>query len=125
MKSRSQRGKKKKTINLELDIQRNYCLGKRVKSKIFQEYLLWCSGLRIQLQWLSGRGLGLFDPWPGAVVKGYGVATTVALVAAAAQIQPLAWKLPYATGVAIKKKKKDCTSRGSKVDEERKRNGEK
>ena len=30
-------------------------------------------------------------------------------LAAAAQIQPLAWKLPYATGVALKKKKQNKT----------------
>ena len=35
-----------------------------------------------------------------------GVAMAVAQTAAAAQIQPLAWELSYATGVAIKRKKK-------------------
>ena len=33
------------------------------------------------------------------------VAIAVALAAAAAWIQPLAWELPYAMGVALKKKK--------------------
>ena len=43
-----------------------------------------------------------------------GVARAVAEASAAAPIQPLAWELPYATGVAIKEKKnfnfkKTCT----------------
>ena len=35
-----------------------------------------------------------------------GVAMAVAVASSKAPIQPLAWKLPYATGVALKKKKK-------------------
>ena len=34
-----------------------------------------------------------------------GVAVAVAVAGKAAPIQPLAWELPYATGVAIKRKK--------------------
>ena len=40
-----------------------------------------------------------------------GVAMAVAQTAAAAQIQPLAWELSYATGVAIKRKKKKAGQR--------------
>ena len=36
-------------------------------------------------------------------VKGSGIATAAAEVAAAAQIQSLAWELPCATGMAMKK----------------------
>ena len=46
-------------------------------------FLLWCSGLRIQLQWLRS-----LVQW----VKGSGTA------AAAAQIQSLALELPVAMG---------------------------
>ena len=37
---------------------------------------------------------------------GSGVAAAVVRLAVVAPIQPLAWKLPYATGAALKKKKK-------------------
>jgi len=40
-------------------------------------------------------------------VKGSGIATTVALVAVVAQIQSLAWELPYAIGAAMKKEKEN------------------
>ena len=43
---------------------------------------------------------------PAQRVKGSSIATAMMQVTAMAQIQSLAWKLPYATGVAIKKKKK-------------------
>ena len=36
---------------------------------------------------------------------GSGVAVPVVRMASAVQIRPLAWKLPYAAGVALKKKK--------------------
>ena len=39
-------------------------------------------------------------------VEGSGIATPAVKVAAAAQIQSLAWKLPFAQGAPIKKKKK-------------------
>ena len=38
---------------------------------------------------------------------GSGLTVAAVEAAAAAPIQPLAWKLPYAAGVALKKKKKD------------------
>ena len=38
-------------------------------------------------------------------VKGSGIAAAVAWVTAAAQIQSLAWEIPYAAGAAIKKKR--------------------
>ena len=56
-------------------------------------------------QWVKNLTSGAlqWDPWwPGQWVKGSGVAA----VAAAAQIQSLAWELPYAVSMAIKKKKK-------------------
>ena len=37
---------------------------------------------------------------------GSGVAVPVVRMASAVQIRPLAWKLPYAAGVALKKKRK-------------------
>ena len=37
-------------------------------------------------------------------IKGSGVAVAVVQVTAAAQIQSLAWELPYTAGVAAKKK---------------------
>lgn len=40
------------------------------------------------------------------LVKGSGVATAMTWVTAAAEIQSLAWGLPYATGLAIIKKKR-------------------
>ena len=45
-------------------------------------------------------------PGPVQWVKGSGVAAAVVQVTAAAWIQSLAQELPYATGAAIKKKKK-------------------
>ena len=54
-------------------------------------------------RWVGDPALSLgqckFDPQPGAVGKGSGVA------AAAAQIQLLAWELPYAADMAKKGKK--------------------
>ena len=72
--------------------------------------------------WHSGNvepwGCG-FDPWPRSVGEGSGVAVScdvgrrrgsdLALLwlwyrlAATARIRPLAWELPYATGVALKR----------------------
>ena len=45
-----------------------------------------------------------FDPqtW----IKGFDIATAAALVEAVTQIQSLAWELPYALCVALKKKEK-------------------
>ena len=67
------------------------------------------------------RGCG-FDPWPPSVGSGFDVAMSCGVgrrrgsdpallrlwgrLAAAALIQPLAWDLPYATGVALKRKKR-------------------
>ena len=49
------------------------------------------------------RGMGSIpDPVPW--VKGSSISTAVAPVAAATRIQSLAWELPYAMGVAIRKK---------------------
>ena len=48
----------------------------------------------------------MFDPWPGAVVKGCSVGAAAPHVAAVAQVQSLAWELPCASCVAIKLKKK-------------------
>ena len=59
------------------------------------------------MQWVKDPALSLWHPGLCLVqgVKGSSVATTVAYVTAMASIQSLAWKLPYAAGVAIKKKK--------------------
>ena len=46
------------------------------------------------------RGAGLI-PSPAQWVKGSSVATVVAQVTATAQIQSLAWELPYTVGAAI------------------------
>jgi len=45
-------------------------------------------------------------PGPLQWVKGSGVGIAAAQVAAADRIQSLAWQLPHATSVAVKKKKK-------------------
>ena len=45
------------------------------------------------------------------------IAATVAQVAAAAQMQFLAWELSYAAGAAIKKKRKRSSRRGAVVNE--------
>ena len=61
----------------------------------------WVRDLALSLQWRR------FDPSPGAVGLGSSVATAVGQVTAAARVLSLAWELPYAMGVAEKKKKKD------------------
>ena len=45
-------------------------------------------------------------PSPVSWVTRSSIGTTVAQVAAAAQIQSLAWELPHAVGAAIKRKRK-------------------
>ena len=40
-------------------------------------------------------------------VKGSGIGAAVSWVTAAAQIQSLAWEIPYAAGAAIKKKERE------------------
>ena len=47
-----------------------------------------------------------FDPQPGAVGYGFSIVTAVAQVTTAAQIQSLAWELPYATHVPCSSPKK-------------------
>ena len=47
-----------------------------------------------------------FDPWPDAVGGGSDIAASVAQVPVPAQIQSLAWKLPYGVRVAKEKGKK-------------------
>ena len=59
--------------------------------------MLWCSGLKIQLQQLRSLQSPGFNPWLlGQWIKDTSVA----------RIQPLAQELLYAVDVAIKKKKK-------------------
>ena len=64
----------------------------------------------------------MFDPWPWSVGKGFGVAVSCGVdrrhgsdpallwlwfrLAAVALIGPLAWELPYAVGVALKRLKR-------------------
>ena len=57
------------------------------------KFLLWHSGLRILPQWLGSLWRREFNPWPGAV--GYKGSAT-------AQIQCLAWELPYTAGTTTK-----------------------
>ena len=64
--------------------------------QVLQEFPLWHSGLRIHMQRLGALWRHGLDPQPRAVVK----------VAAAARIQSLALEFPYASGLAIGKKKK-------------------
>ena len=58
------------------------------------------------VQWVKDPALSLrqcrFDPQPGPVGWGSGIAAAVALVTAVAQTWSLAQELPYATGVAEK-----------------------
>ena len=69
-----------------------------------KEFLLWYSGLRIQLQQLRlWRGTGLLSS-PEQSFKGSGIAAAEAQVAAAVRIQSLAREL---TGVAIKKRERE------------------
>ena len=67
------------------------------KEKKFQEFLWWGSGLRTRLQcwrwlWMHGciGSISGLAQW----VKGSSIATAAAQVAAATQIQSLAWEFP-------------------------------
>ena len=53
-------------------------------------------------------------PGQAQLGKGFSIAAAVAWVTAVAQIQYLAWELPYAVGPAIKKKKKKKKKYGVK-----------
>ena len=66
-----------------------------------KKFLPWCSELRIQLQLLRSLQRCRFNPQPGAVPQGSGVAAVVAWVTAEARIQSLAWEFPYAVSAAI------------------------
>ena len=60
----------------------------------FLEFLLWCSGLGIQLQCLELLWRHRFDPWPGAVgYKGSGIAS------AAVQVTAVVWTQSLAQGL--------------------------
>ena len=73
---------------------------KKVKDKTSEEFLLWCSGLRIQRSSLGCCGGGGSIPSPVHCVEGSSGAIVVT------QIQSLAQEIPYAMGVAIKNGKK-------------------
>ena len=89
------------------------------KSRLW-EFLLWLSRLRT---WHHLWGQG-FDPWPRSVGWGSGIAPSCGIghgcgsdpallwhrLAAAALIWSLVWKLPYAAGVALKKRREDLFS---------------
>ena len=60
---------------------------------------------RIKDPMLSLSGYRL-DPWPLSVGFGSGVAIAAAWPSAAALGWPMAWELPCAIGVAVKRKKK-------------------
>ena len=69
--------------------------------------LLWLSGLRTRHSVYEDVGLILgLTQW----VKDPGWLWLWCRPAAAAPIQPLAWELPYATGVALTLKKRGCIS---------------
>ena len=70
--------------------------------EIFQEFLLWHSGLGIQMQQLRLLWRWEFNLHLVRWVKRSCVATAVVQVAPAAQIQSLARELPYAEGAAVK-----------------------
>ena len=74
-------------------------LSSKKKNEI-EEFPLWQSGLRIQLQQLGLLWRYRFDSLPSAM--GQWVKSSVA--ASAAQIQSLAWELSYTTGAAIRNK---------------------
>ena len=92
------------------------CVECLLKKRSPGEFLLWLS--RLQTRIVSMR----FDPWPCSVSEGSGVAVSYSVgcrcgsdavmlwmwcqLAATALIQPLAWELPYAVGMALKSKKK-------------------
>ena len=60
-----------------------------------------------QLPTPVGSLCGFPLPHPGCAPQGSGAAAAVSLVIAVARIQSLAWKLPHATGAAIKKEKRN------------------
>ena len=55
-----------------------------------------------------------FDPQPSAVGQGYGIAATMAWVAAAARIRLLAWELPYIACAANKQTNKKTNKQTKK-----------
>ena len=57
-----------------------------IKNLRTQEFLLWYSGLRVQLQQLRLLQRRRFHPWPEQWVKGSSVAAAVAKVKAVAWI---------------------------------------
>ena len=70
---------------------------------LLEEFPLWLSRLRTQCCLCEDAGL-----IPGLThwVKDPALPQALAQITDEAPIPPLAWKLPYATGVAIKRKKK-------------------
>ena len=86
-----------------------YCLAVEIWDS--EEFLLWHSGLRIQLQWLGSLQRCRFNPWPAQWVKGSGIATAVVQVTLMAWIQSLAQEIQdMAIKLKKKKKKKDPVS---------------
>ena len=68
-----------------------------------QEFPLWHSVLRIQLQWLRSLWRCRFNPLPTTVGQRSSVAAAAVQIAAVAWIQSLAQELLYVMGMAIKK----------------------
>ena len=82
--------------------------GKRnpVVKKLGEDLPPWHSGLRTQLQPLGSVWRCAFNPDPVKWVRESGIAH------AAAQVQFLAWELPYTMGAAIKKGRKEGRKKG-------------
>ena len=83
-----------------------------VAKKQTRSFCLWLSGLRTQHNVCEDAVLipGL-SPW----IKDLVLSQAAAWVAAAAPVPPLARELPYASGVALKKKKKNVNAQGMRV----------
>ena len=71
----------------------------------FLEFLLWYSGLRIQLQQLKSLWRYGFDLLSAAWVEGCSIDTVAAQVTAVTRIQSLTRELPHDAGTAIKQNK--------------------
>ena len=90
--------------------------GKRnpVVKKLGEDLPPWHSGLRTQLQQLGSLWRCAFNPDPVKWVRESGIAH------AAAQVQFLAWELPYTMGAAIKKGRKEGRKKGRERERQKK-----
>ena len=112
---------KKSTNKFQIEAQPEET--KRIKGEKNGKFLLWLSGfwtrlasMRMRVQSLASlSGLRIWhchELWYRSQMwLGSGVLWLLCRLAAAALIQALAWEHPYATGVALKSKKKNKTKR--------------